>query len=70
MTQAEPVASTSAPTPAVDDVLVSIVYGSETGTAQDTAEQLARELRRRHFRARTMAMDDYPRVRRPRSAPI
>lgn len=40
-----------------------ILYGSETGCAQDVAENLARQARRRHFHARTMAMDDYDKVR-------
>ncbi|KAI8380771.1 hypothetical protein BD560DRAFT_365320 [Blakeslea trispora] len=40
-----------------------ILYGSETGCAQDVAENLARQARRRHFHARTMAMDDYDKAR-------
>lgn len=40
-----------------------ILYGSETGCAQDTAERIGRQARRRHFKARVMAMDEYDRVR-------
>ncbi|KAI8638479.1 hypothetical protein BD408DRAFT_422998 [Parasitella parasitica] len=36
-----------------------ILYGSETGCAQDVAENLARQARRRHFKTRAIAMDDY-----------
>ncbi|KAG2186396.1 hypothetical protein INT43_002834 [Umbelopsis isabellina] len=36
-----------------------ILYGSETGCAQDTAERIGRQARRRHFRTRVMAMDEY-----------
>ena len=39
-----------------------ILYGSETGCAQDVAENLARQARRRRFYAKTMAMDDYDKV--------
>ncbi len=40
-----------------------VLYGSETGTAQDLAERLGREGRRRHFRIRVLPMDGYDRVR-------
>lgn len=40
-----------------------ILYGSETGCAQDTAERIGRQARRRHFRTRVMAMDEYDKVR-------
>ncbi|KAG1473984.1 hypothetical protein G6F56_000630 [Rhizopus delemar] len=36
-----------------------ILYGSETGCAQDVSENLARQARRRHFKAKVFAMDDY-----------
>ncbi|GAB5591386.1 NAPDH-dependent diflavin reductase [Umbelopsis nana] len=39
-----------------------ILYGSETGCAQDTAERIGRQARRRHFKARVMAMDEYDRA--------
>jgi sulfite reductase alpha subunit-like flavoprotein len=40
-----------------------LLYGSETGCAQDTAERIGRQARRRHFKARVIAMDEYDRVR-------
>ncbi|KAG2195774.1 hypothetical protein INT47_005751 [Mucor saturninus] len=36
-----------------------ILYGSETGCAQDVAETLGRQARHRHFKTKVMAMDDY-----------
>lgn len=39
-----------------------ILYGSQTGCAQDVAERIGREARRRHFRAKVIAMDDYDKV--------
>ncbi|KAI9091819.1 hypothetical protein DFS34DRAFT_681162 [Phlyctochytrium arcticum] len=39
-----------------------VLYGSETGTAQEVAERVAREGRRRLFRVRVAAMDEYDRV--------
>jgi hypothetical protein len=39
-----------------------ILYGSETGTAQDVAENLGRQARRRHFNTRVIAMDEYDKV--------
>lgn len=36
-----------------------VLYGSQTGTAQDAAERLGREGKRRHFRVRVSAMDSY-----------
>lgn len=39
-----------------------ILYGSETGCAQDVSENLARQARRRHFKAKVFAMDDYDKV--------
>lgn len=40
-----------------------ILFGSETGCAQDVAENLARQARRRHFKTRVVAMDDYDKVK-------
>ncbi|XP_076454641.1 NADPH-dependent diflavin oxidoreductase 1-like [Babylonia areolata] len=37
-----------------------ILYGSQTGTAQDTAERLGREAKRRWFSVKVSALDDYP----------
>uniref|UniRef100_A0A669E4K4 NADPH-dependent diflavin oxidoreductase 1 n=1 Tax=Oreochromis niloticus TaxID=8128 RepID=A0A669E4K4_ORENI len=36
-----------------------ILYGSQTGTAQDTAQRLARQAQRRRLRVRVMPLDDY-----------
>lgn len=36
-----------------------VLYGSQTGTAQDAAERVGREGKRRHFRVRVLAMDSY-----------
>uniref|UniRef100_A0A914WPS0 NADPH-dependent diflavin oxidoreductase 1 n=1 Tax=Plectus sambesii TaxID=2011161 RepID=A0A914WPS0_9BILA len=36
-----------------------ILFGSETGNAQDVAECLWRDCRRRHFACRLLSMDDY-----------
>lgn len=36
-----------------------VLYGSQTGTAQDTAERVGREAKRFHFDVRVLAMDDY-----------
>lgn len=41
-----------------------ILYGSETGCAQDVAETLGRQARHRHFKTKVMAMDDYDKVRK------
>ncbi|ORE04617.1 riboflavin synthase domain-like protein [Rhizopus microsporus var. microsporus] len=40
---------------------IVILYGSETGSSQDLAENLARQAKRRHFKTRVYAMDDYDR---------
>ena len=39
-----------------------ILYGSETGCAEDVAERIGRQARRRRFRVRVVAMDDYDKV--------
>ncbi|VDI75242.1 Hypothetical predicted protein [Mytilus galloprovincialis] len=36
-----------------------ILYGSQTGTAQDVADKVYREAKRRHFSARVTALDSY-----------
>uniref|UniRef100_J3SC79 NADPH-dependent diflavin oxidoreductase 1 n=1 Tax=Crotalus adamanteus TaxID=8729 RepID=J3SC79_CROAD len=36
-----------------------VLYGSQTGTAQDTAERVGREAKRRHFHCKVEALDDY-----------
>ncbi|KAI8089420.1 uncharacterized protein BX664DRAFT_332981 [Halteromyces radiatus] len=40
---------------------LTILYGSETGCALDVAETLSRQARRRRFKVRVIAMDDYDR---------
>ena len=41
-----------------------VLYGSQTGTAEDVAARVGREGKRRHFRARVVAMDSYDMVSR------
>ena len=36
-----------------------ILYGSQTGTAQDVAERIGREAKRRHFSTRVIPLDSY-----------
>uniref|UniRef100_A0A2C9KVX5 Flavodoxin-like domain-containing protein n=1 Tax=Biomphalaria glabrata TaxID=6526 RepID=A0A2C9KVX5_BIOGL len=36
-----------------------VLFGSQTGTAQDCAEKIVREAKRRHFSSRAVAMDLY-----------
>ena len=36
-----------------------ILYGSQTGTAQDMAERIGREAKRRHFSTRVIPLDSY-----------
>ncbi|KAG8141890.1 hypothetical protein E2320_006552 [Naja naja] len=36
-----------------------VLYGSQTGTAQDAAERVGREAKRRHFHCKVEALDDY-----------
>ncbi|KAM6400141.1 NADPH-dependent diflavin oxidoreductase 1 isoform 2-T2 [Rhynochetos jubatus] len=36
-----------------------ILFGSQTGTAQDTADRIGREAKRRHFQCRVEALDSY-----------
>ncbi|XP_061164721.1 NADPH-dependent diflavin oxidoreductase 1-like [Saccostrea echinata] len=42
-----------------DNRKILILYGSQTGTAQDVAERFAREAKRRLLSTRVMALDDY-----------
>ena len=41
-----------------------VLYGSQTGTAEDIAERTGREARRRHLKAKVSSLDDYPIVRK------
>ncbi|WAR31737.1 NDOR1-like protein [Mya arenaria] len=43
----------------VDNRGVLVLFGSQTGTAQDVAEKIGREAKRRHFLPRVMALDNY-----------
>ena len=40
-----------------------VLFGSQTGTAQDEAERLGREARRRRLGCRVQALDSYSVVR-------
>ena len=42
-----------------------VLFGSQTGTAQEVSERLGREARRRHLECRVQALDSYPVVRAP-----
>lgn len=37
-----------------------VLYGSQTGTAQDVAERIRREAKCRHFACTAQALDSYP----------
>ena len=39
-----------------------VLYGSQTGTAQDVAERIDRDGRRRHFSVEVYPMDEYDKV--------
>ena len=39
-----------------------VLFGSETGCAEDVAERIGRQARRKRFRTRVVAMDDYDKV--------
>lgn len=42
-----------------------VLFGSQTGTAQDVSERLGREARRRRLECRVQALDSYSVVRAP-----
>eukprot|EP00898_Chlorokybus_atmophyticus_P000268 jgi/Chlat1/1241/Chrsp115S00755 len=44
---------------------LTVLFGSQTGNAQDVAERVAREARRRHYAPRVLAMDAYNPVELP-----
>ncbi|KAG5460468.1 MAG: flavoprotein-like protein [Olpidium bornovanus] len=52
-----PVSTTTSASASSRSMLV--LYGSATGCAEDVALRIGREGRRRHFRARVLAMDEY-----------
>lgn len=37
----------------------TILYGSQTGNAQDVAERIARQARRQHIKTSVLSMDEY-----------
>lgn len=41
---------------------ILILYGSQTGTAEDYGQRLSRESRRRHFSVELSSMDEYDKV--------
>ncbi len=53
----------STPLDAHDERTLTILYATETGTAQDVADSLARLCRCLHIRARVISMDVYSPVR-------
>lgn len=38
---------------------ISVLFGSQTGTAQEVAERIGREAKRRYLSASVLALDDY-----------
>ena len=42
---------------------ILILYATETGTAQEVADRIARECRRGHFQCRVCNIGSYPAVR-------
>lgn len=40
-----------------------VLYGSQTGTAQDVAERIGRDGKRRHFAVKVFPMDSYDKAR-------
>ena len=38
---------------------ISVLYGSQTGTAQEVAERIGLEAKRRYLSASVLALDDY-----------
>ncbi|XP_077161099.1 NADPH-dependent diflavin oxidoreductase 1 isoform X2 [Paroedura picta] len=38
---------------------ILVLFGSQTGTAEDTAERIGREAKRRHFQCKVEALDNY-----------
>ncbi len=48
--------------PSVSERQILILYGSQTGCAQDVAERMSRQAKRRRFKTRIYSMDAYDRV--------
>ena len=38
---------------------LTVLYGSQTGTAQEVAERISRDAKRMHFQVKLSALDDY-----------
>jgi len=38
---------------------ISVLFGSQTGTAQEVAERIGREAKRRYLSVGVLALDDY-----------
>lgn len=53
-----------------DDTSLLVLYGSETGNAQDVAERIAAETIQNGLRTRLMAMDAYPLVNYDPEGPL
>lgn len=43
-----------------DEAHINVLFGSQTGTAEDIAERFGRESKRRHISTTVQALDDYP----------
>ena len=46
----------------MEEKSILVLYGSQTGTAEEVAERIWREGKRRQFCIRVKAMDDYDKV--------
>jgi sulfite reductase alpha subunit-like flavoprotein len=55
--------STTASSWSIPRPIVTILYGTQTGTALEVAEEVSRGLQRRYFKTRIFSMDDYDIVR-------
>ncbi len=42
-----------------EDRKLTVLYGSQTGTAHDVADRIVRDAKRRHFSCKAVAMDSY-----------
>uniref|UniRef100_A0A3Q2CYR7 Flavodoxin-like domain-containing protein n=1 Tax=Cyprinodon variegatus TaxID=28743 RepID=A0A3Q2CYR7_CYPVA len=43
----------------MSDPALLVLYGSQTGTAQDTAHRIGRQAQRRHLKVRVLPLDGY-----------
>ena len=44
----------------ISEESIPVLFGSQTGTAEDIAERIGREISRRHIVSPVLALDDYP----------